>query len=115
MKTVCYENASFDPAAVAPVLTLMEVPKRYVPIHRCMHIKINYVEVIPSIGPHRPLWARYGTYSYCPTQRWLHNGKETKKIVSLLIATFQLNTEPSWGSTIHVPIPNRCEIRSFGC
>lgn len=22
---------------------------------------------------HRPLWARYGEYEYCPVQRWLHN------------------------------------------
>lgn len=31
------------------------------------------MEQIPTIGPHRPLWARYGEYKFLPTQRWLHN------------------------------------------
>lgn len=51
----------------------MKVPRRYVPIHKCMHITIRYMERIPTIGPHRPLWARYGEYKYLPPQRWLHN------------------------------------------
>lgn len=38
-----------------------------------MQVKIKYIERIPTIGPHRPLWARYGEYLYLPPQRWLHN------------------------------------------
>lgn len=58
---------------VPPLLTIVNLPPRYVPIHRCMQVKIKYIERIPTIGPHRPLWARYGEYSYLPPQRWLHN------------------------------------------
>lgn len=56
-----------------PIMTIMNVPKNYVPIHKCMNVKINYMEQIPSIGPHRPLWAKYGTYKYLPPARWMHN------------------------------------------
>lgn len=24
-------------------------------------------------GPHRPLWPRYGEYTFVPKQRWLHS------------------------------------------
>lgn len=58
---------------VSPLLTIVILPPRYAPIHRCMAVKIKYIERIPTIGPHRPLWARYGEYLYVPPQRWLHN------------------------------------------
>ena len=54
-------------------MTMLEIPKRYMPIHRCMKTYIRYTERIPMIGPHRPLWAKYGEYLYLPPQRWLHN------------------------------------------
>lgn len=59
--------------SVSPLLTVVDLPKRYVPIHRCMRVRIKYLERIPTIGPHRPLWARHGEYKYVPPQRWLHN------------------------------------------
>ncbi|CRL04538.1 CLUMA_CG017611, isoform A [Clunio marinus] len=74
MHTKCLTSEPCGPnTSVEPILTLMNLPKRYFPIHKCMNIQINYVEKIPTIGPHRPLWARYGEYSYVPVQRWLHN------------------------------------------
>lgn len=73
LKTKCFENQYNSSNNIDPLLTMYNVPKRYVPIHKCMHIKLNYMERIPTIGPHRPLWARYGEYLYLPVQRWLHN------------------------------------------
>lgn len=58
---------------ISPLLTIVVLPNRYVPIHRCMAVRVKYIERIPTIGPHRPLWARYGEYEYLPPQRWLHN------------------------------------------
>lgn len=41
--------------------------------HICMENRIVYNQSIPSSGPHRPLWPKYGEYAYVPPQRWLHN------------------------------------------
>ncbi|XP_043910387.1 tumor protein p53-inducible protein 13 isoform X1 [Protopterus annectens] len=41
--------------------------------HLCMEERIVYNETIPNSGPHRPKWAKYGEYIYCPPQRWVHN------------------------------------------
>ncbi|KAG8185031.1 hypothetical protein JTE90_017054 [Oedothorax gibbosus] len=41
--------------------------------HFCMNEKIEYKEMIPTFGNHRPLWPIYGEYVYIPPQRWLHN------------------------------------------
>eukprot|EP00118_Oscarella_pearsei_P024034 m.297200 g.297200 ORF g.297200 m.297200 type:complete len:360 (+) comp40767_c1_seq61:4749-5828(+) len=41
--------------------------------HVCMNVKINYTESLPSSGQHRPWWAVYGEYDYCPPERWIHN------------------------------------------
>lgn len=72
--TTCFQNETWEAGNVFDhILTRMNVPRRYIPIHKCMHITIRYLEQIPSIGPHRPLWARYGEYKYLPPQRWLHN------------------------------------------
>lgn len=35
--------------------------------------KANYNNPIPAAGPHRAMWAAYGTYLWCPPGRWLHN------------------------------------------
>ena len=34
---------------------------------------IEYNELLPTYGDHRPLWPRYGEYRFVPRQRWLHN------------------------------------------
>jgi hypothetical protein len=76
LNTKCFDD-NFDRwkpnNETIPLFTNMTIPDRYVPIHKCMHITIHYAEKIPTIGPHRPLWARYGEYRFVPTQRWLHN------------------------------------------
>lgn len=71
--TKCYDSIYQVNESTIPLFTFMNIPDRYIPIHRCMHIRIRYSERIPMIGPHRPLWARYGDYFYLPPQRWLHN------------------------------------------
>ncbi|XP_075450319.1 tumor protein p53-inducible protein 13 isoform X2 [Ascaphus truei] len=43
--------------------------------HACMDSKIEYTARIPNSGVHRPKWAEYGEYVYCPPQRWVHNLK----------------------------------------
>ncbi|ESO97760.1 hypothetical protein LOTGIDRAFT_228331 [Lottia gigantea] len=40
--------------------------------HECYPRRITY-NGIPTSGMHRPVWAAYGEYKYCPPQRWLHN------------------------------------------
>ena len=48
----------------------------YFPSSGNMHIAegpIYYEEDLPSSGPHRPQWAKWGEYTYLPPQRWLHN------------------------------------------
>jgi len=54
-----------------------EVPKGYVPNHICINETVLYPEElygrIPSFGPHRPNWAKFGEYSYCPPERYQHN------------------------------------------
>jgi len=53
------------------------VPEYGPPDHKCMNVTLNYKEMfgtdIPTSGAHRPNWATYGEYLYCPPQRWLHN------------------------------------------
>lgn len=58
---------------VQPFAILYDPPRGYRPLHRCMDSSIEYIERIPTIGPHRPLWAVWGEYTYLPVQRWLHN------------------------------------------
>ncbi|XP_071110846.1 uncharacterized protein [Haliotis cracherodii] len=43
------------------------------PIHRCMHTPLHKYSDPPISGDHRPLWAKYGEYTFLPWQRWLHN------------------------------------------
>lgn len=52
--TICFEAEILEiNQSLEPVLTIMKTPDRYVPIHKCVFIKINYYERIPSCGPHR--------------------------------------------------------------
>ena len=41
--------------------------------HIYLPAPVPYERLAPSSGPHRPYWARWGEYTYLPTQRWLHN------------------------------------------
>ncbi|XP_067649773.1 uncharacterized protein [Haliotis asinina] len=43
------------------------------PIHRCMSTPLHKYSDPPTSGNHRPLWAKYGEYTFLPWQRWLHN------------------------------------------
>ena len=47
----------------------------YVPNHICINDTADYSGFgpIPTHGPHRPNWASFGEYSYCPIERWQHN------------------------------------------
>ena len=40
-----------------------------------MDAAVNYTSFgrIPTQGPHRPNWASFGEYSYCPPERYQHN------------------------------------------
>ncbi len=47
------------------------------PLQKADHIDlptpISYTDVPPSSGPHRPVWGKWGTYTFLPPQRWVHN------------------------------------------
>merc|ERR1711988_566539 len=40
--------------------------------HKCFPTPITYTDQPPRSGHHRPLWPKFGDYSFCPPQRWLH-------------------------------------------
>uniref|UniRef100_A0A1B6GZR6 DUF3105 domain-containing protein n=1 Tax=Cuerna arida TaxID=1464854 RepID=A0A1B6GZR6_9HEMI len=81
--TVDWEPNSFDYECEGPYLepdldvkaTLEQeyIPPAYVARHVCMKSKIPYNQPLPTFGPHRPAWAKYGEYTYLPIQRFLHN------------------------------------------
>jgi len=48
-------------------------PEGYMPQHFCMGDTISYNSIIPTFGDHRPVWPKFGEYSFVPHQRWLHN------------------------------------------
>lgn len=56
-----------------PILKKDHIPKAFVPWHRCMNESIIYNQIIPTFGDHRPLWPKYGEYSFLPKQRWVHS------------------------------------------
>ncbi|GAB0093039.1 uncharacterized protein DMENIID0001_080910 [Sergentomyia squamirostris] len=56
-----------------PVMRIYQIPVAYSAPHRCMHVNITYPENIPTFGPHRALWPKYGEYLYVPVQRWVHS------------------------------------------
>ncbi|BES97742.1 Protein of unknown function (DUF3105) [Nesidiocoris tenuis] len=56
-----------------PMLTKYPIPAAFVPSHRCMNETLSYPFRIPTFGPHRPVWAKWGEYDYLPPQRWVHN------------------------------------------
>ncbi|KAK3921906.1 Tumor protein p53-inducible protein 13 [Frankliniella fusca] len=57
---------------IQPILDIENVPKEYSAVHYCMNETIVYQNPVPTFGPHRPAWPRYGEYSFVPVQRWLH-------------------------------------------
>uniref|UniRef100_A0A1L8DP15 Putative conserved secreted protein n=1 Tax=Nyssomyia neivai TaxID=330878 RepID=A0A1L8DP15_9DIPT len=58
---------------IQPIMRIYQIPTAYSAPHRCMRENITYPENIPTFGPHRPIWPRYGEYLYVPVQRWIHN------------------------------------------
>jgi len=52
-----------------------DVHPQYVPNHICINETIDYTGYghIVTHGPHRPNWASFGEYSYCPPERYQHN------------------------------------------
>uniref|UniRef100_A0A1Y1LUY2 DUF3105 domain-containing protein n=1 Tax=Photinus pyralis TaxID=7054 RepID=A0A1Y1LUY2_PHOPY len=58
---------------VQPIEVAYNIPKEYAAMHECMNTTITYNYPIPTFGPHRPLWPKYGEYLFVPVQRWLHN------------------------------------------
>jgi hypothetical protein len=58
---------------IQPIYSRDHIPKGYSAPHRCMSDAIEYNVVIPTYGTHRPLWAKYGEYTFLPKQRWVHN------------------------------------------
>ena len=49
------------------------IPDNFSPQHYCMTDRIVFDHILPTHGDHRPLWAKFGEYSYVPPQRWSHN------------------------------------------
>ena len=43
------------------------------PTHICTTSHIVYNDSLPTSGAHRPLWPRFGEYTFVPLQRWIHN------------------------------------------
>jgi len=58
---------------VESLLHCDNVPRNFLPKHHCMYEKINYTELLPTYGDHRPLWPKFGEYRFVPRERWLHN------------------------------------------
>lgn len=71
----CFDNKSLylPQATVHPIHSVEHIPPEYNAPHKCMNESIEYEEIIPTFGAHRPLWAVYGEYTFLPKQRWLHN------------------------------------------
>ncbi|XP_017770360.1 PREDICTED: uncharacterized protein LOC108558066 [Nicrophorus vespilloides] len=75
MNFTCFDNrALYAPNYnVHPILEHEAIPKGYNAHHLCMDNVIRYKHKIPTFGSHRPLWAKFGEYTFLPKQRWLHN------------------------------------------
>ncbi|XP_050501798.1 uncharacterized protein LOC114332178 [Diabrotica virgifera virgifera] len=64
-----YEPNSY----IHPVHSYEYIPASYNAQHKCMDESIEYSEIVPTFGTHRPLWPKYGEYKFVPRQRWIHN------------------------------------------
>ncbi|XP_060529352.1 uncharacterized protein LOC132703853 [Cylas formicarius] len=71
----CYDDKTtyLPQATIHPIHSVEHIPTSYSAPHKCLNESIDYNEVIPTFGSHRPLWAKYGEYTFLPRQRWLHN------------------------------------------
>ncbi|XP_041437164.1 uncharacterized protein LOC121399696 [Xenopus laevis] len=128
------------PVQVFPSITTHYEPEKS---HgACMDTEIVYATPIPNSGVHRPKWARYGEYVYCPPQRWLHNlehggvvflyhpcvhPKLKKALVHgarscvykhIITPHMNLSTERplalvTWGSTLEMSHIDLCEVRNW--
>ncbi|XP_069801969.1 tumor protein p53-inducible protein 13 [Dendropsophus ebraccatus] len=67
----CTEDYISPPSKVLPSITSVYVQENSSPV--CMHTAIVYTAAIPNSGAHRATWAKYGEYTYCPPQQWVHN------------------------------------------
>ncbi|XP_044754753.1 uncharacterized protein LOC123313797 [Coccinella septempunctata] len=72
---ICVNSKSaFKPdPTIHPILRKDYIPKGFIPWHHCMNETIIYDKVIPTFGDHRPLWPRFGEYTFLPKQRWVHS------------------------------------------
>lgn len=66
----CTTGTAAPPACTAPVVA-------NIPSKGAAHVSppkpLTYDDTPPSSGDHRPTWAKWGEYTYCPPQRWVHN------------------------------------------
>jgi len=70
----CYHpERKLHPTPKKSKLECQMPPKNYFDKHICMNDTIEYDDVIPHHGDHRPLWPKFGEYKFVPVQRWLHN------------------------------------------
>ncbi|XP_066245223.1 uncharacterized protein [Euwallacea similis] len=71
----CFDNRTLylPQVNIHSIQSTEHIPQQYSAQHRCMNESIEYDEIIPTFGTHRPLWAVYGEYNFLPKQRWLHN------------------------------------------
>ncbi|KAM8977047.1 tumor protein p53-inducible protein 13 [Pelodytes ibericus] len=63
------------PSKVRVVSSITTRYKQESTYQACIDTQIRYTSPIPNSGVHRPKWAKYGDYIYCPPQRWVHNLK----------------------------------------
>ncbi|KPM06401.1 DUF3105 domain containing protein [Sarcoptes scabiei] len=70
----CYQKYSLPiDEKIESIYRCHNLTKDYTPQHFCMKDSIQYDEMLPTHGDHRPLWPVYGEYLFVPPQRWLHN------------------------------------------
>ncbi|XP_066594658.1 uncharacterized protein [Prorops nasuta] len=69
----CYSKRIIPDINTKAKIYCEKIPYSYMAIHRCMTDKIEYDDIIPIFGTHRPLWPVYGEYKFLPKQRWLHS------------------------------------------
>lgn len=68
----CFERA-IEPNDSEEKIYCEYIPKLYYDAHLCMNETIEYDDLIPVYGNHRPVWPVYGEYKFIPRERWLHS------------------------------------------
>ncbi|XP_015121381.1 uncharacterized protein LOC107044130 isoform X2 [Diachasma alloeum] len=69
----CYGQKITPDSSNDPTVYCEHIPENYQALHICMTKTIEYDDVIPVYGNHRPVWPVYGEYIFLPNQRWLHS------------------------------------------